>query len=180
MSYHVIQPPFTLKFREMSKKDLANYYKWYLEALPKRIDELSKAVKRSAGFENWNGNYTPISLDQLGDWFSNQVEARQRTQEEVKEIASRLTFPMQVPGEELTDQTFSLAFDVGAYFSQMLLSNHPSLRWIQQFGPKSHVDYGQPVLVGFNGMAFNPTHTMVTLAYGIASKTKTGKRLHEL
>jgi hypothetical protein len=54
------------------------------------------------------------------------------------------------------------------------------LQWEQQFGNKKDADYGQPVLVGFGPVAFNPVRLMVTLAYGVVSKKKTGKSLREL
>ena len=98
----------------------------------------------------------------------------------MEQVKKRLTFPMEIPREELTDQTFSLAVDVGMYFSQILLKNYPSLQWNQPFGGKLHIDYGQPVLAGFGAMAFNPVHMMTMLAYSLADKKQTGKRLREV
>ena len=37
MKYQIIQPPFTLKFREMSKEELKEYYKWFMAVMPNRI-----------------------------------------------------------------------------------------------------------------------------------------------
>ena len=51
MTYKVIQPPFTLKFREMSRKELTDYFQWLLGILPDRINELSNAVRLTPGFE---------------------------------------------------------------------------------------------------------------------------------
>jgi hypothetical protein len=47
-TYAIIQPPFDLKFREMTKKDLAAYREWFHAVVPKRIAEPAKAVKASA------------------------------------------------------------------------------------------------------------------------------------
>src|SRR5215510_13793561 len=44
MPYVTIQQPFTLKFREMSKQDLKDYFRWFFEVLPTRIRELTNAV----------------------------------------------------------------------------------------------------------------------------------------
>jgi hypothetical protein len=82
MSYATIQPPFTLNLREMPKNELHRYFQWFMEALPERVNELAAAVKETRGFESWVPNYTPDSLDSLGEWFAGQVEARNRTQEE--------------------------------------------------------------------------------------------------
>jgi hypothetical protein len=38
---------------------------------------------------------------------------------ELQAIKDRLVFPMDIPAEELTNRTFSLAMDIGMYFSQV-------------------------------------------------------------
>jgi hypothetical protein len=180
MPYALIKPPFQLRFREMPRKELERYYRWFMEVMPQRVKELSKAVKDTPGFEAWAPDHSPASLDKLGDWFAGQVETRNRAKEEVQAIESRLTFPMEIPGEELTDRTFSLAMDIGMYFSQVLLKSYPSLKWQQALGSKKFVDYGQPVLVGFGPVSLNSVRITVTFAYGLASKDNTGKRLREI
>lgn len=180
MTYATIQPPFTLKFREMSKKELKDYFEWFLGMIPQRIIGLAAAVGETPGFETWQPDCTPASLDVLGEWFSAQVETRNRSQEELQEIKDRLVFPMEIPNEELTNRTFSLAMDIGMYISKVFLKNHPTLKWNQSFGNKKHVDYGQPVLVEFGAMAFNPVHMMVTHSYALAKKSRTGRGLREI
>ena len=180
MTYATIQPPFTLKFREMPKKELTDYFAWFRNIQPQRLDELANAVKQTPGFEAWKADFTPASLDRMGEWFAEQIKTRLRTEEEILQIRDQSSIPIEIPGEELTNRTFSLAMDIGMYFSQVLLKNHPTLQWEQQFGNKKDADYGQPVLVGFGPVAFNPVRLMVTLAYGVVSKKKTGKSLREL
>ncbi len=107
MSYTIIHPPFTLKLREMPKKELHRYYQWFMDVLPQRVNELANAVKETPGFETWEPDNTPASLDTLGNWFAGQVETRNRTQEELQAIKDRLVFPMDIPSEELTNRTFS-------------------------------------------------------------------------
>jgi hypothetical protein len=164
----------------MSKKELKDYFQWFMDIMPQRLDELTNAVKQTPGFETWEADFTPDSLARLGEWFAAQVETRLRTKEEMQEITSRSTYPIDIPSEELTNRTFSLAMDIGMYMSQVFLKNHHSLRWDQPFGGKKDADYGQPVLVGFGAAPFNPVWMIVTLAYGLASKKKTGERLREL
>jgi hypothetical protein len=180
MLYNTIQPPFTLQFREMPEKELDRYFQWFMDVLPQRLNELAQAVKQTPGFETWQPDCTPASLNTLGEWFAGQVETRNRAQDELHAIHIRLVFPMEIPGEELTNRTFSLAMDVGIYFSQVLLKNYPSLRWEQPVGNKRFADYGQPLLTGFGPASLNPVRIAVTLAYGLASTNKTGRRLREV
>ncbi len=37
MTYELIQPPFTLKFRDMSRNELDDYLQWFLGVIPERI-----------------------------------------------------------------------------------------------------------------------------------------------
>ena len=175
-TYNLIRPPFrTLKFAEMTKKELREYDRWFLDVLPQRIGELTKAVNCSAGSGGWKPTYTTESLNSLGNWFASQVETRPHTHDELRHIPPHIRD--WTSGGELTDRTISLATDVGMYLSQVFLRNNSSLRWDQIFGSKRYVDYGQPVLVGFGKARFNPVRMMLTLAYGLASKTKDSQGL---
>lgn len=179
-AYKTIQPPFTLKFREMSKPELKEYFKWFVEMIPERIEELSGAVQQTPGYEAWKPDRTPDSLNALGQWLSEHVETRQRTLEEISEIANRLAFPIDVPKIELTNKSFSLAMDAGMYISQVFLAKHPSLKWDQRLRAMRSVDYGQPVLAEFNPAPFNPVRMMVTNAYGLVSGNRNGRDLREI
>jgi hypothetical protein len=87
------------------------------------FDMLAGIMNKTHGFETWEPDRLPASLDSIGEWFATQVEKRERTEEEIREIKSRLTFPMDIPKDEWTDRTFSLAVDIGMYFSQVWLKN---------------------------------------------------------
>ncbi len=188
MSYQVIHPPFTLDFYKMSRKELTDYYTWFMLMLPERVKELAKAVELTPGFKTWRPDRTPESLAPLGEWFAGQVETRPRTKDEIQAIDEKLNggFPNKIDtsGEEfkteLTIKTFSLAVDIGMYFGRVFLKNYPSLRWTQDFSDKRCIDYGQPVLVEFRGSPLNPIQIMVVLARGLARKTRDGRRLLEL
>lgn len=180
MPYATIQPPFTLKLREMASKELHRYFQWFMDVLPQRVNELAEAVRQTPGFGSWQADCTPGSLDGLGEWFAGQVEVRNRTQEELQTIQNHQVFPIDIPGEELTNRTFSLAMDVGMYLGQVFLKNYPSLKWEQPLGNKRFVDYGQPSLTGFGSVTLNPVGITVTLAYAVASKNKRHKRLREI
>jgi hypothetical protein len=180
MAYSIIQPPFELKFREMPKKDLIAYRDWFHAVMPERMAELTKAVKATAGFEDWDADLTSDSLGPLGEWFRVEVETRKRTDAEMGELKSRLTFPIDVPNEELTNRTFSLAMDIGMYFGQVILKNLPGTRWDQPVRNPKFADHGQPVIMGFGAVPLNPVRIAVTLAYAFAAKEQSGGRLRAL
>jgi len=180
-AYETIQPPFTLNFREMPKKELRAYFKWFQEIMQGRIEQLASTVQ-SPGFENWKPNFSPDSLNALGEWFATQIETRPRTQEEIDAFNAQAPFRIELSGPELTNRTFWIAMDIGMYLNQVFLRNHPSLKWDQPLGGKRFVDYGQPVLVGFHGgkVPLNSVRLLVTLAYGLRDNRRGGGRLREI
>jgi len=178
--YDGVQPPFIEKFKAMGKKDLRPYFQWFLCKIPDGISELVGEVRRVHIYEDWQPDCTPDSLDLLGEWFSQIVETRQRTYLELEELRYNSPFPVDISTEELTDRTFSLSVDMAMYVSQVFIRSFPSLRWDQPFGSKRFISYGQPVLIPFDCGEFNPVHMMVTLAYGLVAKRKTGARLRAI
>lgn len=180
MTYNPIIPPFTLSFRDMPKKELRRYFTWFMEILPSRIDELSRIVRHTNGYENWQPDESPESLDLLGQWFAEQVTTQPLSEQEKKAIEEKLKFPTGLPDYKLTTITLSLTMDIGMYLSQVFMKNHPQLSWDQPFGGKRFVDYGQPVLVAFRPSPFNPVRMVVTLAYGIARHGETRDGLRDI
>jgi hypothetical protein len=166
MSYAVIQPPFTLKFREMSDHELGEYRRWFLGTISERLNELQHAVTSSSGLENWLPDRSPSSLDALGHWLAQQVETRPRTADELARVKERGTFDIDVSGDELTNKTFSLAMDVGMYLAETLLQHYPKLEWDQPLDDKKFADFGQMVLRGFGRVPLNPVRIAVNFCYG--------------
>lgn len=180
MSYKIIQPPFTLQFREMSKDELRQYFAWFLEVMPVRLNALREAVSATQGFEELVLDGSTQSLKGLGDWFVAAVEVRGRTADEINEIQSRSKHTITVPDTELSNRTFSIAMDIGMYFARVMLLTHPHLNWEQPLKDKKFVDYGQPILIGAGRVPLNPVRLMVILAYGFVSKAQKGSRLAEI
>jgi hypothetical protein len=180
MIYSIIQPPFTLKFRDMSADELDGYRRWFLEAIPSRVSELQSAVNSSSGLNDWRPDHSVASIEALGFWLSRQVEARPRTAEEIDQIKARTAFNFDVFEVELTNRTFSLAMDAGIYFGETLRHNYSHLEWHQPLKDKKFADFGQIVLLGFGRAILNPVRILVTFCYGTASGKVTGKRLSEV
>lgn len=177
MSYDLINPPFSLKFRDMSKSELRRYFDWVMQEMPKRIELLREEVISSPRFKFWKADCLPGSLDELGMWFSEQIELRELSKARLIEGKHG---PLATKEHELTARTFSLAFDVGLYLAQVFLRNHKSLKWKQDTKVKNFIDYGHVLITGFGPVDLNPIGVVTTLAYGISRKTKNGTRLREI
>lgn len=180
MSYTVIQPQSDFNFRKKTQKELTAYNKWYHSVEPERIDILTNTIVEDLQIEHDQLQFDRTSLFIVGKWFSQSVEVRARTGEEINSIKENLKFPVNFPEYELTDRTFSIAIDVGMYVSRVFRREFPDLEWIQAGGGKTSADYGQPVLSSFGGRVFNPTRMMVVQAYGLARQKGTGGEIVEL
>lgn len=165
MSYQIIQPPFTLDFPNMTKKDLRAYKNWFIEIIPQRIEILTDAIHATVALEDWKPDFSPQSLYVLEEWFPTQVGSRRTTEEEKAAYVPGkiITVP---PEWDLTSKTYSLCIDIGMYLSQVFLKAYPRLKWAQPIGSKNHIDYGQPVLIGFGKhINFNPVRMLTVQAY---------------
>jgi hypothetical protein len=181
MAYSIIQPPFTLKFREMSARELSGYRKWFFEVMPSRISELQNAINSSQeSFGSWKPDYSVASINVLGIWFWHQVETRPRTPEEIAEIRGQTPFDFDVSENELTNRTFSLAMDCGMYLGETLRYHYPHLEWQQPRRSKRDVDYGQLVLSGFGRTVLNPVGNCVVFCYAASKGRRTGDSFSQM
>ena len=179
MSYYIIQPPFTLKFKTMSKKELKAYHAWFMNSISERIHELTDEVRSSEGCKSWQPDYSPASLDSIGDWMVTQAETRKRTANEIDEIKKNCSFEIDVPEWELTNRTFSLTMDIGMYLARVFEHNHRNVSWDQPLKNKNYIDYGQPVLVGFGNLTLNPVQIVSTIFYKISKGKGDGHQLRD-
>jgi hypothetical protein len=180
MSHPIIQPPFTLEFREMPKSELRKYCTWFMDVMPGRIKVLEDAVRETSGFEAWRADFTPDSLDSLGEWFAGQVATRERTAEELAKTRAEMTMDFPVESRELTNRTYSLAVDIGMYLGEVMRKTHANLRWSQDLKNKRYADYGQITINGTDVVPMNTIRLMVVLARCFVDKSRPGRRLREL
>lgn len=183
--YSIIELPIYPDLKNRSKEDLKEYYEWYINIMPERLKQLSSVINANKSYISWKADYSPNSLEKLGKWFFENVEIRNRNENEIKNIYENSPIWFQkvnINKWELSDRTFSLAIDIGMYITKTFLENNKVLKMTHRLiGRKDDICYGQPVISGFkNKMEFNPTHIIITLAYGFADKTKNSSRLKEV
>jgi hypothetical protein len=164
-------------FSGMDKRKLKDFYEWFMKSLPYCIEELMQLVVSTPGFESWEADDSPNSLDGLGAWFAAKVERREFTSEEIQAIKSKLIKPIEFATWDLTDETKSFALYVGMYYGEVALKNNPQLTWEQLLGSKKAADYGQPILNGVGVVPINPVRVAHSIAYGFAEGKRDGSEL---
>jgi len=171
--------PTTAAFAAMTKEDLGHFYQWFMTNLPYCIEELMQLVRSTPGFESWSPDYSPESLDALGEWFAGKAKKRDLTRDEVEAIKSRMAVPVEIPSWDLTEETKSLSVYVGMYYGQVALQNNPAIKWDQPLENKKMADFGQPVVAGHGVVPINPVRVANSLACGLVDGTKTGGSLRK-
>lgn len=180
MKFTTSYTPVTTAFASMDKKELSEFYEWFMGNLPYCIEELMQLVRSTSGFEKWSPDYSPDSLNSLGDWFSVKVGKRDLTSQEMDALKRNVSGSAEIAPWDLTDETKTLAVYVGMYYGQVALQNFPSLKWEQQLGNRKLADFGQPVIVGEGFLPSNPVRIANAFAWGIADGTRSGARLREI
>jgi hypothetical protein len=172
--------PVTTAFLSMAKEDLDHFYQWFMTNLPYCIEELVQLVRSTPGFENWNPDYSPRSLDVLGEWFAVKAKKRDLTQDEMETIKSRMTTAVGVLSWELSEETKSLSVFIGMYYGQVAIQNNPSLKWVQLLENKKLADFGQPVVTGPGVVPINPVRVANSFTYGLIDGSKNASNLRKV
>jgi hypothetical protein len=181
--YELIHPPCSLNFEELTKEQAREYFNWYLEKIPIRVQILANYVSSFPEYTQWKTDFLPNSLAPLGTWFVSQVTTRQRSDEEIQRIYSKAPAwfsGITIPREDLSVLAVSISMDIGMYVGQIMLNAFSDLSWKLITKSKNHVDFQQPVLSGKGKLHFNPFRIMLTYAYGIIDGTQGSDRLREL
>jgi len=179
MKFTTIYTPVTTAFASMTKKELSDFYDDFILNVPYCLDELIQDVWRTPGFESWSADFSPESLEVLGEWFVTKIKKRYLDLDEIEEVRSLTVSQVSSVGWDLADEEKSLAVQVGMYYGEVAIRNSSSLGWEQLKGSKKLADYGQPVITGPGVIATNPVRVANAFAWGIADGSRTGSRLRE-
>ena len=168
-------PAFASKksFKSFSESDIKNYFEWFIDILPERVDVLKKYAE-SEDLE-FDLNFSRDSLLYLYYWFSSKIQLRQRNKQEILELDNNfkktplLSKVLSSEGMTLNENSASICFDMGAYFAKCIQCEFVDLNWIAVRQPKSDVDFGQPILKSANSeFKLNPRRVMESFAYKIS------------
>ena len=170
-------------FFELTPKQAKEYFLWYTSEIPNRIALLWEYMKQDRP-ETEPFDYSPESLIPLWEWYETKIEQVPMT---AKEIESRVRmFPKYLESEiqkntkKFTDETLSLALDISIYLGEVVVKNHPHLRWNYRTRPKREISVYRPVIDGLNyKMTLEPSRSLMVLTLE-AIKERNQPRLYHL
>ncbi len=161
MDYPLMETPFVLvPFEEMNKKQVEQYYQWFMTEKDKRIHQLEEYINKN-NTEKVVLDKSPESLIPLWEWFEHQIEWEERSQkeidDEVKGKPEWMREIIQQSTKKMTILTMALTTDIATYFGETLIYNNPSIRWGYLLKPLKLDGVKEPILLGFKkNISMNP------------------------
>jgi hypothetical protein len=154
MSYKEMIIPFKMvPFEEMKKKQAEQYYRWYMDTLDERLCRLQKYITETGNMLVLDK--TPESLIGLWEWFEPRIELCQKTdlemEDEVKRFPEKMRYHVLENPNKLSAETVTIAWDIAAYFGEVIIENNAQIHWGYLSTPKKLNGVNQPRLVGFAG-----------------------------
>lgn len=183
-NYNLMVPPFDfVPFERMNKKQVKEYYDWYILQTEPRISELKRySISHSVitlPFDNSVDSFTLI-----WKWFETQITLVPKSQEEMqREITGRPGWMQEIIQQNtnrLSNLTIALAIDISFYFAKVFMMNNPTIFWGVRTKPKMLASVNRPVLMGFiNDMILDPSKAIIVNAQR-SSHSPSSKRLFDL
>lgn len=181
MSYKILEIPENLEkpYSEMSKQGAISFFDWLNQNAQSRIIELDSLIKSSG--ENITLDFSAESLLPLGYWLKRALRIRKKTEEEIKTLVDSvpdwLKETVKTKDKELSEESFSVVFDLAVYFSQVLIKADDRINWeMRTKASKLDADRNQLVLIGETKLVCNPIRSIEIICFGIA----TGKEKPEI
>lgn len=170
-------------FFELTPKQAKEYFLWYTSEIPNRIALLLEYMKQERP-ETEPFDYSPESLLPLWEWYEQKIEQVPMTAEEIERRVK--VFPKYLESEirkntkKFTDETLSLALDISIYLGEVIVKNHPHLRWNYRTRPKREISVYRPVIDGLNHkVTLEPSRSLFVLTLE-STKEKNQTRLYDL
>lgn len=147
-SYPLVKYPDS---KAMSLEGGEVFFSKFLRAIPDRISILEREV-RARESSTWKADYDPASLDVLTLLLKHMCHTRPMTDKEFRKAARGADSKMRAlirKDKVLTQESASVASDVGLYVAECLLRRYHNLYWSRITKPRNHLNYNRPVLLGF-------------------------------
>lgn len=182
MDYPIMEPPFVLlPFEEMKKKQVEQYFQWYMTEKENRIRQLDKFINQET--TKVLLDYSAESLIDLWEWFESHIEYQEKTEEELhNELSGKplwIQDILQQNKKRLTLLTMALAEDISIYFSETMIKNHAEIKWGYRMKPKKLDGVNQPILIGFHGDICRNPRRFVSVCITNSSDKRNKYELYE-
>lgn len=162
--YEFVLPPFDGLPESFNKKTTQQYFEWYLEVLPSRVNCLAELCSSMSGIPIDKIDNSPSSLVYVWEWFLKVAQIEKTSDEILKEIERGLKqFPesfikhfLSHSERRFTLVTELLLRDIGMYLGNVFANYSDLLNWGYFSRPKNVMYVNTPLIEGFFDSEFTP------------------------
>lgn len=181
MKYEMMIPPFErVEFEDMNKKQVQEYFDWYVGQVDYRISLLLNAIKEDGIDADFD--YSIESLIPLWKWYEGKISYRELDESEYQLRISKHPEWMKeyIANKDLSWVTLMYCMDVALYFAKVVIKHNSTIKWGYFTKPKNRADVNQPVLLGFkHDIDLNP-RLIVENCTRRSSKERLSTRLYDM
>ena len=157
LKYDILIPLNVKAFEEFTKEETEEYFKWFVNKIPERVQYLSA----------YSGVLLDFSVNSLVDiwaWFIKIAEIEKTPQIRIKELKEQLKGQpkeiadamLQENREQLTLETMYIARDIGMYYGEVQVRNNKSLYWGYHTDINEDSFANRPLIKGFEDRNYSP------------------------
>ena len=180
--YEELLTPFEIvPFEEMNKKQVVQYFDWFMETKAERLRYLEEYIHNKSGMVTFD--YSPESLIDLWIWFKDKIVWEEKTPKEIEEelesTPERFRHYVTENTKKLSIQTLMISVDIAVYFGECIINNNPTIHWGYITKPKKIVDVNKPRLIGFNGNSSVFPYRLISVCLERSSEKWNDEELYE-
>lgn len=163
--YEIQVPPLDKPFDQLTRAEAQAFFDWYTGQLEARTAYLRQ-------YTGLKLDHSPESLVRLWKWFLRHAQIEDTPPERLDSLKQQLSSSplvetvLQEQARQFTLETECVIWDIGMYWGQTFVLNHPSIYWGFYSAPKRDLFVNRPLLLGFpnevfpekEGPPFEPVH----------------------
>ena len=151
VQYDLLVPPFNEDVTTMTGKQAKEYYDWFLQHIPERVDYFTKRCEDDLDLPAHSINYDPESLVPIWKWFLSTARLEKMPEEELIKMreGAKIFGDSYITKKRLTVATHFIIRDIGIFLGEMWIHNYPQLYWTYSTQTKDSICANKPIIAGF-------------------------------
>lgn len=181
LKYDILIPKLGKNIFQLTEKEAADYFEWYMEKIPERVAYISQVCAKDLRIPVERMDCSPESLLLLWKWFRRRAKTERVIPDKKEDRAKKQPKELWNNTHQLTLETEYILRDIGMYLGETFQKNHPQIYWTYYTKPRRDFFVNRPLLKGFVDRtfgepfdaAFEPIHMAGVQAAKILSKKST-------
>ncbi len=151
IKYDLLVSPFGYDYYNMTKKQAAMNFEWFLAVIPQRMEYFRNRCAADLHIPVDLLDFSPQSLKLVWRWFlqTARMEKTPKDTLEKMEEGAKVFGDSFINKMQFTVVTQFIMKDIAMYVGQSFVSNYSRLHWSYYTKPKNEISAKQPIIAGF-------------------------------